>query len=114
MKLLPWRFRSVTGDATVPRTMVKTMTKESRPGGELADELEYFERNKADLLGKYKDLFVLIKDGKLVGVYPSGEAAYEEGLENFGLKPFLVKQVVEVEPVAMLPMLSLTPTIARS
>ncbi len=72
-------------------------------------ELEVFEAQKPDLLKSYPGLFVLVKGYDLLGPYPSAEAAYEDGLQRFGLEPFLVKQVLEEEPVGYVPMFSLVP-----
>lgn len=75
----------------------------------LSEELEVFEAKKPDLLKSYPGLFVLVKGHDLLGPYPSAEAAYEDGLQRFGLRTFLVKQVLEEEPVGYVPMFSLVP-----
>lgn len=75
----------------------------------LEKEREYFEGHKKTLLEKYKGQFVLIGDGQFVGAYPSMEDAYLAGLEKFGVEPFLVRQVLEAEPVGFAPMMSVTP-----
>ena len=65
-----------------------------------ARELEYYEQHKAEYLKTFPGLFVLIKDEQVFGPYLAAEAAYEVGLHLFGMTPFLVKQVLEREPVA--------------
>lgn len=75
----------------------------------LTKELEVFNRNKDKLLERCPGLYVLIKGDEILGVYPSAEAAYDDGLERFGLKPFLVKQVLAEEPVGYVPMFSVMP-----
>ena len=76
---------------------------------DLQHELAVFEKHKADFLKKCAGLFVLIKGDEIVGPLPSAEAAYNEGLQRFGLTPFLVKQVLAEEPVGFAPVLFITP-----
>jgi hypothetical protein len=73
-------------------------------------ERQYFESHKADLLERYRNQYVLIKGSELVGAFPDAETAYTTGLDRFGLVEFLVKQVLDEEPVVILPML---PTMSR-
>ena len=75
----------------------------------LDKEREYFEANRAELVKKYKNLFVLIKDKELIGVHGSAREAYAAGLAKFGPVPFVVKQVLEDEPVAFAPVYMTTP-----
>ena len=63
----------------------------------LANELEAFERQKDDLLGKAEGKFALVRDDEVAGVFDSKEDAIEEGYKQFGNIPFLVKQIVRVE-----------------
>jgi hypothetical protein len=71
-------------------------------------ELAVFEKHKKEFLEKFPGLFVLIKNNEIIGPLPSAEAAYAEGLQKFGLSPFLVKQVLEDEPVGFAPALIAT------
>ena len=73
----------------------------------LEAELKFYEEHRDEYLQRHRNLFVLIKNRELIGVFPEAEAAYREGINKFGLKPFLVKQVLEVEPVGVAPMASL-------
>lgn len=74
----------------------------------LQQEIEFFERNKAEYLKKCKGMFVLIKGSQLAGMYSSAEEAYEAGLLKYGVdEPFLVKQVLEKEPIGFAPILFL-------
>lgn len=75
----------------------------------LEKELEVFEENKERLLQTARGLFVLIKEKEVFGPFATAEIAYEDGLRRFGLKPFLVKQVLEEEPVGFVPVLFLVP-----
>lgn len=44
--------------------------------------------------------FVLIRRDEVVGKFDSYEDALKDGYSKFGLEPFLVKQISQVEPVA--------------
>ncbi|MDE3095307.1 MAG: hypothetical protein KGK07_04805 [Chloroflexota bacterium] len=79
----------------------------------LEEERTYFETHKSELLARYRNQYVLIKGSNLIGAYPSAEAAYVAGLEKLGVQPFLVRQVLDHEPVGVVPMLSVTPSNAR-
>lgn len=66
----------------------------------LAEELSLYESKKAEWLKSHSGQFVLISNDTQAGFYPSYEKAFEVGLEKFGIKTeFLIKQVVEQEPV---------------
>ena len=68
----------------------------------LDQERQYFESHKADFLERYKNRYVLIKGSELIDVFPDDETAYTAGLDRFGLQEFLVKQVLEKEPVVFM------------
>lgn len=76
---------------------------------QLNQEREFYEAHKPDLLQKHRGQFVLIKGDQLVGVFQSAESAYLAGLEKFGVEAFLVRQVLEAEPVGFAPMMSVLP-----
>ena len=78
-----------------------------------AEERKYFESHKAELLHRCPNQFVLIKGSELLGVFPDAESAYGAGIERVGLEEFLVKQVLEHDPVFFLPMVSTKPTDGR-
>ena len=67
----------------------------------LETELATYERLKPELLtdpdkvGKY----VLIKGDQVLGIYPTRDEALSIGEERFLFEAFMVKQIVEVEPV---------------
>jgi hypothetical protein len=65
----------------------------------LAPELAIYEQHKADLLERGEGRFALIGDGKVAGVWDTYDDALGAGYEEFGLKPFLVKQIANREPV---------------
>ena len=72
----------------------------------LARELDYFEQHKPEYLKSFPGLYVLIKGDQMLGPFPSAEAAYAVGLNRFGMTPFLIKQVLEHEPVGFVPFFS--------
>lgn len=75
----------------------------------LSQETHFYEQHKADYLERFPNLFVLIKDDRMLGPFPTAEAAYGEGLRAFGLQPFFVKQVVTEEPVGVVPIMFSAP-----
>lgn len=72
------------------------------------EEWAFFEKNRDEYLARFKGLFLLIKGTELFGAFPTAHAAYVEGLRRFGLEPFVVKQVLEQEPIAFVPIFSLS------
>ncbi len=75
-------------------------------GHVLAEEIATYERLKPRLLETDREKFALIKGGDLIGTFLSFEDAYAVGLRRFWPEPFLVRQVLEHEPVASFPALS--------
>ena len=63
----------------------------------LDEELKIYEAHRQELLGRAKDMFVLIKGDRLVDVFVNDEDALRRGYEEFGNSPFLVKQILEIE-----------------
>lgn len=78
----------------------------------LDEERRYYESQKSELLAACKNQYVLIKGSSLIGTFGDAESAYAEGLGRFGLQPFLVRQVLEEEPLGVAPILSLVPVDA--
>ncbi|MGC9117246.1 MAG: hypothetical protein ACP5ID_06610 [Conexivisphaera sp.] len=66
----------------------------------LLRDLEAYEGMKDELLRKYRDKVVAIKDGELVGVYENEVRAYEDVVRKHCLVPVLMKRVREVEETA--------------
>jgi len=63
----------------------------------LKKELGVYEAQKAELIGKSKGKFVLIKNEEVIDIFDTQIDAIRQGYERFGNVPFLVKQIVEVE-----------------
>jgi hypothetical protein len=72
----------------------------------LQTELEYFEKNKQEYLRLYKGQFVLIKGENFAGAFTTDAEAYRAGLEKFGNKPFLIKQVLDEDETISYPALT--------
>lgn len=75
----------------------------------LEAERQFFEANRNDLVQRHEGQYVLVLDDSLVGVFPTAEDAYAEGLARFGIRAFLVKKILRNEPVAFVPVLSVSP-----
>lgn len=73
----------------------------------LETELQTYESQKKDLLGKSEGKFVLIKGREILGVYDSPEAAYSDGLRRLGNVPMLIKRIMREEPSVWVPALQL-------
>jgi hypothetical protein len=71
----------------------------------LAEELAFYESQKAELLMAHQGRFVLIRGAELVGVYDQRTEAYAEGLKRFGNTAFLIKQVLPEDPIDTIPAL---------
>jgi hypothetical protein len=66
----------------------------------LAVELEHYAVHKSEWLAKQSGKYVVIKDSNVLGFYSTFEAAYRAGAGAYGIDTdFLVKQIVEHEPV---------------
>jgi hypothetical protein len=63
----------------------------------LADELDTYEKNKKELLGRAAQKYVLIKDSEVVDVFETPIDAIRRGYELYGNVPFLVKEIREVD-----------------
>ena len=63
----------------------------------LRKELQTYEVKKSELVGKYRGKFALIKNTDVVDIFDTKLDAIRQGYERFGVVPFLVKQIVEVE-----------------
>jgi hypothetical protein len=66
----------------------------------LAEELSSYKRHKEEWLAKHRNKYVVLKGSELLDFFPSFEAAYQAGVNEWGVSnDFLVKQIVEHEPV---------------
>jgi hypothetical protein len=66
----------------------------------LAAELQVYALHKNEWLKDYPSRYVVIKGDEVLNFYPTFEAAYSAGAGAWGINTdFLVKQIVEHEPV---------------
>ena len=69
----------------------------------LETEIKFFHKNREEWVKKYPCQYVLVKGEKLIGTYPDMDEALGEGAHHFGLTPFLVRNVNEVDSVIQMP-----------
>lgn len=72
----------------------------------LKTELEVFQTILPNLLKTNVGQFALIKDRQLAGTFTTFQEAYSAGLAKYGNVPFLIKQVLEAEPIQHAPALT--------
>jgi hypothetical protein len=65
----------------------------------LERELATYEKHKEELLNAHAGKFVLVHGDQVAGVWDTYKDALEAGYGNFGLEPFLVKQVRGIEQI---------------
>lgn len=65
----------------------------------LDTETRTYERHRADLLASDPGKFVLIAGETIEGIFETHREAMTAGYQRFGVKPFLVKQILATEPV---------------
>ena len=68
----------------------------------LEKEVATFEAKRLDLLAAHRGRWVLIRGDRVVGTFHCWDDALDRGYEEFGPGPFLVKQILDVDPVAVL------------
>ena len=66
----------------------------------LETELATYARERAALLAKAENKFVLIHGEDVIGIYDSPSDAVRQAYQQFGNVPFLVKHVLRVEQPA--------------
>lgn len=65
----------------------------------LEDDLALYFEIRPDLIQTALNQFVLIHEQELVGVYPTFESALGDASARFDPGSFLIKQVLDPEPV---------------
>jgi hypothetical protein len=66
----------------------------------LAVELDYYGQHAREWVAERAGQYVVIKDTAVLDFYPDFEAAYRAGVGTYGFETdFLVKQILEYEPV---------------
>ena len=66
----------------------------------LGIELGYYAQHAPEWVAQRTGEYVVIKNAKVLGFYPDFETAYKAGAAKYGFETdFLVKQILEYEPV---------------
>lgn len=65
-------------------------------------DLQYFKGHKQELMEQYRNMFILIKDRKVHGLFSNFEDAHKIALELFGVEDVLILQMVEQQPLNFL------------
>ena len=68
----------------------------------LKTEIETYEREKARLVAESEGKYALVHGDSVAGIWDTYTDALKAGYGQFGLKPFLVKQIRSIEPVYVL------------
>jgi len=63
----------------------------------IQDDRNWYLKNRPSMVSTYLNQFVLIKDGGLVGAYPSYAAALQAAVSMFGTTPYFIHQVRDPE-----------------
>lgn len=79
------------------------MSKSAKQPHTLQQELAFFSKHKEEYLKTYPGQFVLISGDSFLGSFTTEKQAYEAGLQKVGIKPFLIKQVLEDDGRASIP-----------
>lgn len=72
----------------------------------LQKELDFFESKRKDWLATHPGQFAVVHGEVLLGFYPTFAVAYDAGVTEFGLDPFLVQQVTDADKMAQFPALA--------
>jgi len=57
-------------------------------------EYEFYKKNKEELVKKYTNKYIIIKDDKILGAYGDIESAMNETLKEHKAGTFLLKQAI--------------------
>jgi len=61
----------------------------------LETEYNYYTSHKKELLDKYLEKYIVIKDTAVVGVYTSQDEALTESSQKYKMGTFLIQQVMQ-------------------
>lgn len=76
------------------------MEMDGQQPARLALELDYYGQHAREWVAKKAGQYVVIKNTGVLGFYPDFETAYRAGVATYGIETdFLVKQILEYEPV---------------
>ncbi len=65
----------------------------------LDKEIAFFDANRTKFLDSHEGKFALVKNETCHGFFDTADSAYEEGIELFGFAAFLIRQVLEHDPI---------------
>lgn len=68
----------------------------------LDQELGLYAQIKPDLLSRAPGQWVLIKGAELIGLYPDFDSALRDAVAKGLQAPYLIKQILEQEPVEII------------
>ena len=63
----------------------------------LAKEYKYFEKNKKELVKKYRGKFIVIKNEQILGAYNTEKGAYDSTIKEHAVGTFLIQKCVQNE-----------------
>jgi hypothetical protein len=69
----------------------------------LETEIAKYNELLPDLLAQGEGKYVVVAGERLVGIFETNDDAYTAGLEAVGVHPFLLRQILKVQPRAFLP-----------
>lgn len=65
----------------------------------IPDEETWFKQNRAAIVAQYNGQWILVKDKSVRGAFPTYDAAFNAGIQQFGLNSgFIVKQATMSDP----------------
>jgi hypothetical protein len=67
----------------------------------ISRELKTFKENKSQLLKKAEGKFVLIHQDRIIDIFETEDEGIRAGYQQLGNTPFLVKEILEKERVAV-------------
>lgn len=74
----------------------------------LKDELKFFKAEVGELIDRYGEgKFVVVKGQDVRGPFDNHVNAYEAGIQEFGIVPFLIRRLAKQERIEQMPALSL-------
>ena len=69
----------------------------------LQEEIAFYEENLDEWLEHYYGLIVLVKGRKLINVFKNQEDALLSAAKQFGIGPYLIRQVLKEQPIISIP-----------
>ena len=67
----------------------------------LAKEFAAYERHKMELVSAHEGKCIVIQGDQIAGIWDTYQDALRAGCQQFGLQPFLIKQILRIERVQL-------------